>query len=163
MDGITGSVGPALVLRGIFSELTTRDTPRALYLSPKLSRQEVCTLPQEGGNCYSRSEYFAAGTGPNIPADNVKKTGITLIRPTEGLQMAYDPRLPPDQQAFEFKAGGMADDHKVQWLLNDELLNTSDNGHYLWPLKRGHYTLQAKEVDSNHTVVASDLVHFHVK
>src|SRR6201999_1222630 len=43
MDGITGSTGPALVLRGIFAKLAERSTPRSLYLSPKLVQQEICT------------------------------------------------------------------------------------------------------------------------
>lgn len=163
MDGITGSVGPALVLRGIFSELMTGDTPRALFLSPKLARQEVCTNVGEGQDCFPRSEYFIEGSKPEDSLPHEKDTGITLTRPTEGLQMAYDPRLPADKQAFEFTAGGVRPNHKVKWLLNGALINTTHQGHLLWPLVRGHYTLQAKEVDSADAVVASDLVHFHVK
>ena len=162
MDGITGSVGPALVLRGVFAELTTQESPRALFLSPKLAREDIC-VQANGRDCFSRSEYFIPGTEPGASVNKKESRGISLIRPTENLQLAYDPRLPAELQAFEFTADGVTAGHKVQWLLNDNIIQTTETGHLLWPLMRGHYTLLAKEMDGPGRVVSSDLVHFHVK
>ena len=70
MDGVTGSIGPALVLRSIFANLNDRNPARSLYLSPKLMAQEICTLASENDkkdpkqNCFPRTEYFIRGTEP---------------------------------------------------------------------------------------------------
>jgi penicillin-binding protein 1C len=93
----------------------------------------------------------------------VKSAGITLIRPTEGLQIAYDPRIPKYLQAFEFVADGIGIGHKVQWVLNGEPVTRTDDGRFLWPVERGHYTLIAKEMGNGEKLIASDMVHFLVK
>jgi len=162
MDGITGSVGPALVLRSIFAELAQRQPPRPLYLSPKLIRKEVCAN-YDKKDCYSRTEYFIAGTENNEEKPSEITRKITLVRPTEGLQIAYDPRIPASSQAFEFVADNITPDSKVDWVLNGETIATTNDGHLLWPVKRGHHTLVVKEIDAQKKVISEDMVHFNVK
>jgi penicillin-binding protein 1C len=166
MDGITGSTGPVLVLRGIFAALAQEDNaPHSLYLSPKLVQQEICTNydPHTKSTCFPRTEYFVAGTEPKDEISRRQPTKLALARPTEGLQIAYDPRLPPDAQAFEFVADGVATGRKVEWVLNGKPVTTTQNGHLLWPVKRGHYTLLANELNEEQRVISSDIVHFNVK
>ncbi len=166
MDGVTGSGGPALVLRGIFAELALHSPVSSLYVSPKLVRQEICTnvgQRPEHEDCFPRTEYFLPGTELSRGEQAESPTSLTLIRPTEGLQLAYDPRIPADQQAFEFVVDGVAPQHKVAWILNDTLLTTTQNGRLLWPVSRGSYTLLAKELDKEEKIVSAESVHFQVK
>ncbi len=165
MDGITGSLGPALVMRGIFAELSDREKLTPLFLSPKLAQQEVCTNydQKNAKNCFPRTEYFIPGTEPANKEQPIKTGSITLVRPTEGLQIAYDPRIPKNIQAFEFVADGIAADRKVEWALNGKSVTRTDGGRFLWPVERGRYTLVAQEMSEEDKIVSADSVHFTVK
>ena len=165
MDGVTGSTGPALVLRSIFSALSDRNTARSLYLSPKLVAQEICAIDgneDHKDTCFPRTEYFIPGTEPKAQPPKPSR-GLTLVRPTEGLKIAYDPRIPASAQAFEFFADGAAST-KVEWLLDGKKIGESDNGRYLWPVTRGHHALIVREIGAKSSEKsASDSVHFNVK
>ncbi len=165
MDGVTGSTGPALVLHSLFAELAGREKSQPLYLSPQLTQQQVCTeydLPSEKINCFPRTEYFISGSEPH-PEPPAKSSSLELRRPTKGLQIAYDPRLPADVQAFEFIVDGVSNGSTIEWLLNGKTIATTQTGHFLWSLKSGHYSLQAKEIGDTEKTRASDVVLFHVK
>ncbi|MDD5276873.1 MAG: transglycosylase domain-containing protein [Methylovulum sp.] len=166
MDGITGSTGPALVLHSLFAALAGHEKPMPLYLSPKLTQQEICTgHDQSAGrtNCFPRTEYFISGSEPNLTQQPHPPSQLELRRPTKGLQIAYDPRIPASVQAFEFVVEGMAADHKIEWLLNGKVIATTQTGHFLWPIKPGHYSLQAKEKGDKEKPLATDVVPFYVK
>jgi penicillin-binding protein 1C len=164
MDGVTGSTGPALILRSIFSELESREQPKPLYLSPKLVQMEICS--NYGGNsknCFPRTEYFmpgSAGPKPRLPQTPI---GIALLRPSEGLRIAYDPRIPSDAQAFEFVANGTSATSSVEWILNGKSISTTQSGRLLWPVQRGAYTLLAQERGASDRIVSAKTVHFSVK
>lgn len=53
MDEISGSRGPALVLRSVFHELTRQQDTRPLFLSPVLQRRRICALSGQtaGAHC----------------------------------------------------------------------------------------------------------------
>ena len=161
MDGITGSTGPALVLRSIFSELERRDPSGPLYLSPKLERREICS-EQAAGSCYKRTEYFLPNTAPK-PAPLPTRAAIHLLRPSNHLHMAYDPRLPAETQAFEFAVTGVEESQIVAWYLNDQLLAHHPGKTLLWPVARGHYTLRVNAVDADGHVMSGDQAEFLVK
>ncbi|HLF09886.1 MAG TPA: transglycosylase domain-containing protein, partial [Gammaproteobacteria bacterium] len=65
-DGVTGSVGPALLLRSVFTELTRDQATRPLYLSPRLTRHGVCVpmpwMTRGSEECLQRDEWFLPGT-----------------------------------------------------------------------------------------------------
>jgi penicillin-binding protein 1C len=166
MDGITGSLGPALVLHSLFAELAGREKLKPLYLSPKLVQQEICTdydQPAGKNNCFPRTEYFIIGSEPHSEQPARLSSHLELLRPTKGLQIAYDPRIPANVQAFEFVAEGITAGRKVEWLLNGKPIATTQTGHFLWPIKQGHYSLQAKEIDDKEKTFSSDVVLFNVK
>ncbi len=164
MDGVTGSTGPALVLRSIFAELESRTQPKPLYLSPKLVQMEICsTYGSRSGNCFPRTEYFMPGSKAQLSRQQVTPSGIDLIRPSEGLQIAYDPRIPRQAQAFEFVASGVSKDSKVEWVLNGKSISKTPNGRLVWPVERGMYTLIAQELSQSDAIVSAKTVHFKVK
>jgi penicillin-binding protein 1C len=142
MDGVTGSVGPALAMRSVFAVLNrNRDTAR-LYLSPNLVREEVCIRPEEGGICPKRSEWFIGGTEPRDEVGVIPgKRRIEMIRPTEGLQIAWDPRIPAEHQKFRFELGGLESGSQVQWILDGDILAENDRSTLLWPVQRGRHRL----------------------
>ncbi len=166
MDGITGSTGPALTLRGLFATLTEHEKASPLYLSPKLVQKEICSTIDntlKSDKCFPRTEYFIPGTEPKEQKPVMSTKGIALVRPTEGLQIAYDPRIRASNQAFEFVTGGVADTHGVEWILNGKPIANTPDARYLWAVERGHYTLEAREVDNDRRVLSTDSVHFNVK
>jgi penicillin-binding protein 1C len=165
MDGVTGSTGPALVLRGIFAELEARRKPEPLWLSPRLQRRDICSknVDVTDANCFPRTEYFMPDTAAALPQQKAKPAVLDLVRPTEGLQLAYDPRVPKSAQAFEFVASGLSPENQINWLLNGKLLSTTSKGRLLWPVERGSYTLMAQELNGAGEISASKTVHFIVK
>ncbi len=166
MDGITGSVGPALALRSIFSELNKYADTKQLYLSPKLVLKDICiktdTLKSRDGSCIRRSEYFIPGT--EIASTETKSPPIDIARPSDGLNMAIDPRIPVDKQAFEFAMNGVNENDRVKWLLDDQEIADIAGGKYMWNLARGHHELQAIVISNNGALTTqTDKVRFWVK
>ena len=166
MDGVTGSIGPALTLRAVFNALGGRDIPRALYLSPRLAAKQICTTAgQEPGSpeCFPRTEYFMPGTDMAPKPVQQNDTGFAIIRPTEDLHIAYDPRRPAHLQAFEFSARKSHPNHLLEWRVNDQVVATTDESKILWPLTRGKFTLTVTETDRDGSKFFSDKVGFLVK
>ncbi len=159
MDGVTGSVGPAIAMRSIFSKLNEgRDTKR-LHISPRLVRTDVCIRP--GADCARRNEWLRAD---DVVTDQVQaKRVLEMVRPTEGLQLAYDPRVPADHQKFRFEIEGLSAGAQISWYLNDALLGQSAEPHYLWLVKRGQYTLRARITNDDGSTLDMAAVSFTVK
>lgn len=161
-DGITGSTGPALALRSIFSELNKSGDTAPLFLSPKLIRETVCIASVNHAPCMPRTDYFIPGHLPAERHINTASSRPKLSSPVNGLQIAYDPRIPHDKQRFEFKVEGFQAGDRVEWQVNDERLS-SDQAHYLWPVVRGKYQLAAAIVRGDDTIYKSEKIHFIVK
>ena len=148
MRNVTGSTGPALVLRAAFDLLSRNVETAPLWLSPRLARHEICadtgTAWRKGMKCPRRGEYFLPGSAPvesaAVPAHN---PAVALRQPTEGLLLAYDPRLPQEYQAFEFLLQGVADDDRVDWRVDGGPPLRRKGGRYAWPLERGEHRVSA--------------------
>lgn len=148
-DGVTGSTGPALALRGIFSQLNQYAQTKPLFLSPKLVKQEVCLAPNEKTSdenkspCFTRTEYFISGTEQGAKKSAAEVAAPVLVSPTEGLQIAIDPRIPRQRQKFEFYIAGLKPTDRVEWFMNGMPLAHTEEGKYLWDLDRGKHKLTA--------------------
>ena len=141
MNGVTGSTGPALVLRAAFAELNKFRETRPLYLSPKLEQHRICI--QSANGCVPRTEYFLPGTAPQETILSAAATPAhEMIRPTRNLQIAYDPRIPTDKQRFRFELSRLTPGETVEWIVNGETVAVTPDRQYLWPLARGRYTLE---------------------
>lgn len=167
MDGVTGSTGPALVLRSIFAQLNHQQKLTPLYLSPKLVRQEICTTDptlKSSNICFPRSEYFIAGTEPKSDSSpSPTTTALRIVRPSEGLQLAYDPRIPAESQAFEWIVDGLKDGERVRWVLDGVEIATTTKPHYLWNVTRGKHTLTVQSMNVDGALRATQTAHFLVK
>ncbi|MFA5593538.1 MAG: transglycosylase domain-containing protein [Micavibrio sp.] len=145
MHEVTGSTGPALALRSIFHVLNRGRETKPLYLSPAFLEKEICTRPAGAdGACPRRTEYM-------LESDEIMTAGRMdthdarerreLVRPTQGLMMAYDPRIPPENQKFRFELAGLQDGEEIEWILNGETLGKHASPTYLWPVERGEHKL----------------------
>jgi len=146
-DGVTGSNGPALVLRSIFAELNRHQDTRPLYLSPRLVTAEVCRdsgLPADG-DCASLSEWFVPGTEPHVQTVLPEDTpAVYLSQPTQGMQLAMDPRIEEADQAFVFKLANLPHNTPVDWYVDDQLAASTSTGEYLWTLQPGIHTVSTR-------------------
>ncbi len=145
MNGVTGVIGPALVMRSIFADLNQNQQTAALYLSPKLIAENICIKTNSESGCLPSTEYFINGTQPSPSAGSKtpESSSIKFTLPTPGLQIAIDPRIPQAQQKLKFQLNGVAAGSEVAWVLNGKILGKTHSDYYLWPLQKGKHQLSA--------------------
>ncbi len=145
--GVTGASGPALVLRSVFAELNRNRETRPLYLSPWLRKRNICreTGEPDDGECATVSEWFIPGTEPERgPSIERPKKRPYLKRPTRGLQLAMDPRIPDAHEAFQFQMANLPKDAKVNWYVDGKRFVTTREPNSLWPLSKGTHRVVAR-------------------
>jgi penicillin-binding protein 1C len=139
-DGLTGSIGPAMVLRGVFAYLNRDQNTSKLALDPELFLQENCTKQEQ--SCTQIEDYRTASSLDLPPRED--KGAPVIVTPSEHLRLAYDPRLPADRQSYRFILGGVTPVDKVTWIVNGEEAGTSSGGDFDWRVERGYYSLVAR-------------------
>jgi penicillin-binding protein 1C len=120
MNGVTGSVGPAMVLRSAFALLNRNQDTHGLWMSPRLVPAPICRksgLPADG-QCESMTEWFVPGTVPAATRAAPPATEYRIIEPTPGLQLARDPRIPDELEAFKMSIAPVPDLHEVEWYVD---------------------------------------------
>ena len=146
MEGVTGSVGPAMVLRSVFAELNRGQDTRGLWLSPKLVAADICRKDGRAadGQCQSVPEWFFPGTIPQADATpRVQSVDYRVLEPTPGLQLARDPRIPQELQAFTMSVTPVPALQNVTWYVDGEAASKTATGKYTWPLARGTHEVYA--------------------
>lgn len=168
MQEITGSRGPVPAVRAIFAELNRRSPPAPLPLDPALIQLAICRdsgLPADD-HCPSRPEWFAPPQLPQ-PATAVavasQPAAPRIRQPSWDLQLALDPRLPPERQYFAFQLENLPQEGQVDWLVNGVRVGSSGSGSFLWPLERGSYQVQARIQHADGTVQRTAAVPFQVR
>ena len=145
--GVTGATGPALILRSVFAELNRNRRTRPLYLSPRLTKRDICRetgLPDDG-RCATVTEWFIPGTEPESrPSLQLAHKRPYLQRPSHGLQLAMDPRIPDDHEAFQFQMANLPENSMVDWFVDGKLAATTPTRNYLWPLSKGPHRARAR-------------------
>lgn len=163
-EGLTGSTGPALILRSVFAELNRHQDTRPLFLSPKLVQKDVCLrqgfddIPR-----ICRKEWFVKGTEPITESLTQNPMEPGFIKPVNGLELAMDPRIPDHLEAFEFSLQGVEDSEKVTWTLDGKSLGDTRGGRYLWTLQKGKHVVKADVYKKNQPDPSVDEVFFIVK
>lgn len=162
MDGITGSKGPAQVLRDLFSRLNRFKQTRPLYMSPLLEHKTVCindTTP-----CIPRTEWFVKGTAcPDGPQDAKVAVPLKPYHPENGLIIAMDPRIPDEKEAFTFQIRGLSSGCRVQWIIDNVPGVYTAEEKLIWPLSRGHHRLKARIEKKGTFAVNTSEIHFWVQ
>lgn len=137
MDGVTGSIGPALLVRSTLAWMHQRQAPGPLPKDPELMH---LALPD------GQLEWFAPGTGPQTQAryePPAAAAGPALRQPFAGLRMALDPRVPAALQQFEFAAQGCPQATAWQWFVDGRLAARTHEPSWPWTLQAGTHTAQA--------------------
>lgn len=159
MDGITGSSGPALVLREAFAELRKQYPPRPLRLVRDLQQRRICrdTGALSGAECPTTQEWFREERVPpsicSLHALDSAPTGdrrreadvmARLLRPTPGLHMATDPRIPDELETFEFQLEATRQPLRVEWFVDDVSQGETIEPRFGWPLEVGAHVARAR-------------------
>ena len=163
-DGVTGAVGPAMVLRSVFSELNRNQDTRPLTLSRDLVRADICRRSGQpaDGVCESTAEWFVPGTVPVSARPAPGKIEYRLLQPTAGLLVAHDPRIPSEFEALPMEVASVPALRQVEWYIDGKLAANTTGTSYPWPLQHGAHTVHARlwvGSESHDT----DEVRFHVK
>ena len=150
MNGVTGSIGPAMVLRSVFSELNRNQETRGLGGRGALVAARVCRrdgAPATAG-CASVEGWFVPGTvpvrGPAPLAARPAPSAVRLSLPTPGLQVAHDPRIPPELEALPMKVDAAPAPTAVEWYIDGQLAARTTEPTYPWPLVRGAHEVYSR-------------------
>ena len=118
-------------------------------------------LRDEGG-CLRRDEWFLPGTQSRAVGGVSPNDGIRLRRPTPGLKLAFDPRLPASAQAFDFELAGVAPGDRVVWTV-DGREQEHAGATLRWTVTRGEHRVAARVLRDASLVAALGETAFVVK
>ncbi|MDY0042420.1 MAG: transglycosylase domain-containing protein, partial [Desulforhabdus sp.] len=182
-SGLTGTSGPALVLRAVFAELNRHRRSEPLKMSRRLMPTPICRASGQRptSRCPIIQEWFAPGTIPHLKCrfhqskkesddglleDNNPSETITLLQPTQGLELALDPRIPDENEAFLFLIAREIKPLKVEWIVNEKVAGATgtDTCEFAWPLAYGtHYAKARVWLKEEEPPVETPQVKFTVK
>src|ERR1700722_4032827 len=170
MDGVTGAVGPAMVLRSLFSEINRNQDTRPLALDQELVLAKICRRDGRlaDASCDSTTEWFVPGTVP--PPTGILKEAAApqyrLLQPTAGLQVAHDPRIPTEFEALPMQIAPVPGFHRADWYVDGKLTASTTDTRYPWPLRGGEHSVKAlvwTEADTATGAHATDDIRFYVR
>ncbi|MDB6161172.1 MAG: glycosyl transferase [Gammaproteobacteria bacterium] len=167
MNGVTGAVGPAMVLRSVFSELNRGRDTRPLALSRDLILARICRrdglLADDA--CESTNEWFLPGTVPPRTGASAEPapTQYRMLQPTAGLRVAHDPRIPGEFEALPMQIAPVQGLHRVDWYVDGRLASSTARPSYPWPLQHGTHSVHARVwVQASSDAHDADEIRFYV-
>ena len=159
MRGITGSTGPAPVLRALLGVLHAHQPAASLPRSSQLVRAAICAETGElaSSACPAADEWFrpayrpqhvCARHGERLPSVTTQGPGdseLRLEQPTPGLHLAMDPRIPDVLEAFEFSLVEDPGAARVEWMVDDLPVNLprASARSWRWQVSHGRHSVQA--------------------
>jgi penicillin-binding protein 1C len=148
MNGVTGSVGPAMVLRSVFSELNRNQDTRDLGSHAPLVAARICRDDGRRATaaCESMHEWFIPGTEPASTAGDTGNAAVNayLVLPTPGLQVARDPRIPSALEALPMQVSSVAGLTAVEWYVDGRLASRTSGPRFDWPLSPGSHEVYSR-------------------
>ena len=162
--GLTGASGPALLLRGIFAELNKNQKTQPLYQNYRNFSKDICPSKdlEKETNTQCVINKTKSVTNINSPA-NKNFSLARIVQPTSGLHLAMDPRIPDEQEAFEFRLDGLNKGEIVNWIVDDSEVGKDSKGRYLWLLEKGKHQVRAKIYRNQKPLYETHQVAFLVK
>ena len=133
MSDVTGAVGPALLLRSVFTELNKIKMTGALELSPALEKRSV-----EG-----QTEYFDPNVAETYQTDS---SDCVVTSPESGVMLAVDPRIPLEYQQYPFTVSCIPEGAFVIWNVDGKDVYKGQENTFLWRISRGSHTVKASFV-----------------
>ena len=181
MKEVTGSLGPAVVLRGFFAELHRFEAPRPLRISRSLRRIPICseTGQRAGAHCPMVEEWMRPEHAPAhdcavharaVAGPSLQATGnphsARVARPTPGLRLAMDPRIPDELEVFPFALETDGTPRRVEWIIDGRStsLKPTPDQQWEWPLTSGPHRVEARiQFESGGPVAETPPVSFVVR
>jgi penicillin-binding protein 1C len=165
MNGITGAIGPAMVLRSLFSELNRHQDTHGLRLSSTLVQARICRRDGSLADkaCASTSEWFVPGTLPGTARPVSDAVSYRLLQPTAALNVAHDPRIPPELEALPMQISKVAGLKRVDWFVDGKQVSSTTVDRFAWPLISGRHEVYTKIWDSASQPHETDAVRFQVR
>lgn len=160
MKKVTGSVGPAPILKTVFALLNKKRESRALYLSPYLNKKRSCIKSIDADECSYRDEYYLWETNATLGQKQIQD--FHVIEPSKNLIMAKDPRIPDAVEVYVFKVSYMIRYEYFEWYLNDKLIATTKDPEFDWHIERGDFILKVKAFRKEEIAV-SEAISFYVQ
>ncbi len=143
MNRVTGSAGPAPVLRTVFARLRERRPYAGLWRSPDLRQVRACERIGPG-SCVERDDWQIESGETRDHHRHTTRGGLQIVRPTPGEILAIDPRAPLCDQIYTFRLGAAAQGARtVVWLLDGRVLGRTASGAMRWEMTRGAHVLSA--------------------
>ena len=143
-DQLTGSLGPAPVLRQIFANLRMAAPYAGLWHSPALRAVEACEWIGPPP-CVRRQDWHVPA-GAEATANTAAATPHPAIaQPLQGEMLAIDPRTPLASQRFRFTldSAGLAI-KRVVWSVDGSTLPEADGDSASWKLMPGAHRVSAR-------------------
>ncbi|HET8941853.1 MAG TPA: transglycosylase domain-containing protein [Rudaea sp.] len=162
-DGLTGSMGPAPVLRQIFAQLRHAAPYAGLWHSPHLRGVDTCEWIGPPP-CVRRREWY-------LPSGDVDGTAIAatlrapaIVRPLPGETLAIDPRLPRAAQRFRFTLDSRGRKlRRIVWQVDGKPLPQSNDVVQSWVLVPGTHHVSARIwLDAEHVPEQLQPIEFSV-
>jgi penicillin-binding protein 1C len=144
-DQLTGSLGPAPVLRQIFARLRGTAPYAGLWHSPGLRAVATCEWIGPPP-CVQRQEWYLPPQATLAARTKASETSSPQIaQPLPGEMLAIDPRLPVSSQQFRFTldANGRTI-QRVEWQVDGKPLPASGEDTTSWVLVPGSHRVTAK-------------------
>jgi penicillin-binding protein 1C len=143
-DQLTGSLGPAPVLRQIFANLRTAAPYAGLWHSPALRATETCEWIGPPP-CVRRQDWYLPSVPDTVAGSAPVRTKPAIARPLQGEMLAIDPRTPRASQQFHFAldSNGLAI-KRVVWSVDGSPLPGSDGDPAGWKLAPGAHRVSAR-------------------
>ena len=161
MQHITGSAGPAPVLRAIFADLRQRRPYAGLWRDPGLQRVAVCERIGPGP-CVRREDWHVPDAVRGAPRTPVRRK-LTIDRPVNGERLAIDPRIPRSEQVYTFRIDGADAGGSVTWILDGRVIGRTRRPALGWMLEPGRHRLSARVRLGPGPAVPLAPVHFTVE
>ncbi|MGH8125732.1 MAG: transglycosylase domain-containing protein [Rhodanobacteraceae bacterium] len=145
-DRLTGSLGPAPVLRQIFARLRTVAPYAGLWHSPALRAVETCEWIGAPPCVHRREWYLPRGSsGMRTAMTAVQQPVPEIAQPLQGEVLAIDPRVPRASQQFRFTLDGAGlAIRRVVWRVDGKSLPDSGDDSANWILAPGVHRVTAR-------------------
>ncbi len=143
-DGMTGSSGPAPVLRQIFARLRTAAPYAGLWHSPALQPVHACEWIGPPP-CAQRDDWHLGDVQVPVFSALTTTRRVAIARPLPGETLAIDPRLPAATQRYRFFLDPAEQTIKrVVWQLDGKRLATTTDATTSWQIVPGPHTLSVR-------------------
>ncbi len=90
------------------------------------------------------TEWFVPGTVPAAAPATPPATEYRIVEPTPGLQLARDPRIPDELEAFKMSIAPVPELREVEWYVDGIPVSRTRTGDLTWYLVHGRHEVIAQ-------------------